>query len=231
MTPQENPFRVRKIQPGALPYLFNGEEDCARLQALADEIASKPRSLIVGPHGTGKSTLLHALRPMLQRRFGNIESVQLRSDASSRQNRSVLRSAIVAMSGHCGHEIESDHPANTHASANENLLIVDGIEQLSLGRVFQLGVRVRFQTGVSILATSHRSMARWPVIVHTRAEPSTVRALLSRLVDGLPESAVDDLSRCIQDEDLSNIRDVRKFWFRMYDVAAEAPDSRLPEFA
>ncbi len=62
---QSNPFSTRFVRPGALAYRFPPGESAATLvERLA---ASGWRGQIVGPHGSGKSTLVAALGETLPR--------------------------------------------------------------------------------------------------------------------------------------------------------------------
>lgn len=59
-----NPFATRFIRPGAIEFLFSGDES---ISGLISQLASNRwRGQIIGPHGTGKSTLLAAMVPALE---------------------------------------------------------------------------------------------------------------------------------------------------------------------
>lgn len=59
---RSNPFSSRFVRPGALPFLAPR----SRLEALVEMVAAGGRWAIVGPHGTGKTTLVHHLRSRLE---------------------------------------------------------------------------------------------------------------------------------------------------------------------
>ncbi|MCA9298852.1 MAG: hypothetical protein KDA28_07290 [Phycisphaerales bacterium] len=59
----DNPFAVRRIEPGAIPFLDeSGSERTAWLDGLLDEALEAGGGEIRGRHGTGKTTLLRHLR-------------------------------------------------------------------------------------------------------------------------------------------------------------------------
>jgi hypothetical protein len=59
-----NPFATRFTRPGAIEFLFSGDESIASL--VTQLAASGWRGQIIGPHGSGKSTLVAALVPALE---------------------------------------------------------------------------------------------------------------------------------------------------------------------
>ncbi len=64
MTDFGNPFSTRHTRPGAIPYRF---PDSVTVGQLVERLRShKWWGQILGPHGTGKTTLLHSLLPALR---------------------------------------------------------------------------------------------------------------------------------------------------------------------
>ena len=60
----QNPFSASRVRPGAVPFLFPARENAAALVARLKQAGW--RGQIVGPHGSGKSSLLAALRSELE---------------------------------------------------------------------------------------------------------------------------------------------------------------------
>ena len=61
---ERNPFATRFVRPGVIPYRFDDRRTVADLVATLREHGW--RGEIIGPHGSGKSTLVQTLIPALQ---------------------------------------------------------------------------------------------------------------------------------------------------------------------
>src|SRR5437016_5663581 len=70
-----NPFSTRFVRPGALPFRFSAGQTAASLVARLHELHW--RAQIVGPHGTGKSTLLAALLPEIEAAGQQVRAIAL----------------------------------------------------------------------------------------------------------------------------------------------------------
>ena len=71
MSPRSNPFSTRFTRPGAIPFLF--EEPLTAEFIIHRFNANNWLAQIVGPHGSGKTTLVRGLEPELRTRFANIK--------------------------------------------------------------------------------------------------------------------------------------------------------------
>src|SRR5437764_10280820 len=70
-----NPFATRFIRPGAIPFLFlDGDSAEAIIERLK---ANHWRGQIVGEHGSGKSTLVATLIPLLEQAGRNIVLIKI----------------------------------------------------------------------------------------------------------------------------------------------------------
>src|SRR5690349_19179309 len=74
--PESNPFSTRWTWPGAVPFLFPVGVTVESLVAKLP--ASHWRGQIIGPHGTGKSTLLATLLPAIEQAGRSPELIVLR---------------------------------------------------------------------------------------------------------------------------------------------------------
>jgi polynucleotide 5'-kinase involved in rRNA processing len=77
MTEQSNPFATRWTRPGAVPFDFDRR---GAVDELVERLAESDwRGAIVGPHGSGKSTLVAALLPAIEAAGRTITHIKLHS--------------------------------------------------------------------------------------------------------------------------------------------------------
>lgn len=153
----DNPFATRWVRPGAIEYVFSDGQSAEgvvrRLQAAGWW------GQIVGRHGSGKSSLVETLIPVL----AGVGREPLLVALHDGQRRLPQRQA-------------TDHPAAS------TLVIIDGYEQLSRTSRFGLKRRCR-RAGCGLLVTAHASVGL-PDLMQT--EPNQM--LATRLVERLMES-------------------------------------------
>lgn len=209
-----NPFCTRFVRPGMIPYRFADARD-GDLERLASDIAATQVGLIVGPHGTGKSTLLATLRPVLATFFPAIADVMLMAPAMDSAPTWWQRRRIRAANWRA----VSDAMISL---ADRGLLILDGAEQLSPGHWRRLYERVR-QRNQTLLATSHAELSGAGVLYRTGNPPGLVRALTRALVTN--DLVTDDPALWTRVERELSLRqvgpgtNVRDLWFDLYDLA------------
>jgi predicted Ser/Thr protein kinase len=76
-----NPFSSIRVQPGAIPFILPHGADVSELWEILRE---KRRPMqILGPHGSGKSTLVHALAKAASREVARVEKTQTRAEQLS----------------------------------------------------------------------------------------------------------------------------------------------------
>jgi hypothetical protein len=154
-----NPFATRFIKPGAVDYVL---PPGTTPESLVAELQQHHwRGSIIGPHGSGKSSLLTALRPALERAGRHIVQQQLQAG-----QRSLDWSALA-----------------WREWTNKTLVIIDGYEQLSLWQCLLLRARCR-QRGAGLLVTAHQPV-RLPILLQTKPSLELALAIVQRL---LPES-------------------------------------------
>ena len=116
---------------------------------------------IVGPHGTGKSTLLKAI-----------------SDEMRRQGETVVEAVL--------RDQQRKLPPELHKRLRELrgkifVLTIDGYEQLSYLEQFRmLWIKFRYRCG--LLITAHRPVAGWPILYETSPNFDTLKRVLRHLL-------------------------------------------------
>ncbi len=159
-----NPFATCWVRPGAIEYIFSDGQSAGdvvrRLQAAGGW------GQIVGPHGSGKSSLVETLIPVL-----------------AGVGREPLLIAL-----HDGQRRLPKSPATDHL-ASCTQVIIDGYEQLSHTSRFGLKRRCR-RAGCGLLVTAHASVGL-PDLIQT--EPN--RMVATRLVERLMESEAGLITR------------------------------------
>jgi hypothetical protein len=149
-----NPFSTRFIRPGAIPFLFPGNESAG---GIVERLRQNGwRGQIIGPHGSGKSTLLATLKPELE--------------AAGRQ--------VVAITLHQGeHRLP---PLDRRSLSATTQIVVDGYEQLSWWSRWRARSLCR-SAGAGLLVTAHRDRGL-PTIYRTEPSEELVRAVVARLL-------------------------------------------------
>lgn len=222
---RSNPFCTRFVRPGAIPYRFESDAVNAA-DAIVSELTRTNRGAIVGPQGTGKSTLLVTLMPMLREAFAGADLVALHAPspqtswiARIRHRRTLTRRVL----------------ARFRSAAPGGIVVVDGVEQLG-----RLGTRAICQIAgrrrLAVLVTSHRDVHGMTTLFRTRLHPGLVSRLTDSLLADSPVVVAEAVRASVVSRNLATVHDLREFWFELYDVAAERlagqidmPCSKTPE--
>ena len=159
-----NPFSTKYWAPGAIPFRFaEASESCERLVA-AFELHGGGQ--IVGPHGSGKSTLIESLKKVFQQSGYDVR-----------------------------HAILNDRNRRLPDRFTEKTLkeptvrIVDGFEQLPLWDRLQL----RFRFPGRFLIVTHRPVARLSILYQTAPDFEVFTELVRQLENKAPD--VEELHR------------------------------------
>jgi ABC-type branched-subunit amino acid transport system ATPase component len=153
----KNPFTASRIRPGAIPFLFaNGDEDQPR--SIVDRLRQYNwRGQIIGPHGSGKSTLIESLIASL-------------NDAG----RSLARFAL--------HADQRRLPVGWRGQLGKNgctQVIIDGFEQLHFLQRWLVRAACRLSRN-GLLVTAHKSVGL-PTIHQTFSSFAIVERVLENL--------------------------------------------------
>ncbi len=152
-----NPFATRHTRPGALPPL-DLEGRPRNLEGLVARLRAMPAAAIVGPHGTGKSTLLAAMLAEITAAGQVAQLVQLRRRSDGL---AALAAAV--------------------RSTRRGTLAIDGWERID--PVTATAVRIAASArGSRLLVTSHSPTAI-PTLVRTAASQPLLEAIVARLPD------------------------------------------------
>jgi hypothetical protein len=191
--PGDNPFAARAIRSGMVPFLFPPGES---LRGLVNRLRkSHWHGQIVGPHGTGKSTLLASLLPEIAEQAGE-----------------VVVARLFMGRGRLPSEFQSAgrHPRPVRGT---RVFVIDGYEQLPLWRRWRLQRRY-VRAGTGLLVSAHHALLGLPILYQT--EPTTEIAW--RVVNCLTPPEGSGLTReRVAALLASHAGDVREVLFQLYD--------------
>lgn len=185
----ENPFCSRRVRPGGSAYLFAPGESAAEL---VDRLRDHGWwGQIVGPHGSGKSALLAALKPAIETAGRQTVLIELH-DGQRRLPPDFRR------------RLDAGRPT---------VLIVDGYEQLGLWQRQRLRRFCR-RGGLGLLLTAHGPVGL-PDLRHTSATLELAQQIVEHLQRSHPPliTAQDVAERFAR-----HGGDLRELLFDLYDV-------------
>ncbi len=215
MPDQPNPFCTRFVRPGAIEYRFQRPREGSAQgkgssQRFVEALLAARFGLIVGPHGTGKSTLLQTLMPALRAQFNRVEAITLHAPgavgpmASWRHQLAIANGAL----------------KSCWRVAPGGLLVVDGVEQLGI-----VGSRLlRIAAGRSryLLGTSHQPVAGWRELWRTELTADMVQSLTEELLVAADPRVVSAVRDTLWRQRHRRVENLRDLWFDLYDVASES---------
>ena len=184
-----NPFTSTRIQPGAFPFLFLEEASDSPKQLVEKLATFRWRGEIVGPHGSGKSTLIASLIPLCEQQGKLVVHLRL-SDGQ----RSLPWGALTA------------------PWSSQTLVVIAGYEQLSWLSRLRLQWRLR-SSGAGLLITTHKPTGQ-PTLLTIRPTWEVAQKVSARLQEGYihPLSAEE-----IRDSYNRHHPNVREMLFDLYD--------------
>ena len=197
INPERNPFATCFTRPGVIGYRFTSERSAA---GVVEQFAAFGwQGEIVGPHGTGKSTLVCTLEPELARRGRTV--TKLRLSTGERRLPDLDQSAL----------------------GPSSVVIIDGYEQLSWWSRVRLA-RLCRSYGCGLLVTSHESTGL-PTLIHTAGDLMTVRLIVRDLmVSHPPLITADDVERSFA----MHAGNVRETLFDLYDLYDRRSHNPVP---
>ena len=195
---RSNPFSTRFIQPGALPYEFFGHTNSRVLIQRLLSLRSK-RGMIVGPHGSGKSTLIKSL-------INEISLVEPGKQVFVLQFSSDKLATQLALSG-------------MRVWTNRSLVILDGYEQLPFWTRMLVSRTVR-RKSITLLATMHQPRRGFEILWQTVVDNTSAEWVIAQLLVG--SGCEKNIPKLLQSTDWSmsrmrNGQNLRESLFDMYD--------------
>jgi hypothetical protein len=155
MLARDNPFRAERIETLRYRLDATGWSDLLRRFA-----AQGHRGVLVGPHGSGKTTLREELERRLAGNGWRVHAVVLGAD------RAASLVGLIALAGRLG---------------AGDLLSIDGLDRLAPWSWWRLRLAIR-HVG-ALLATSHHH-GRLPLLHGHRTSPALLRELVGDLLGG-----------------------------------------------
>ena len=154
--PKSNPFATRFVKPGAVDFQFSG---CGDLSFLLRKLKDDGWwGQILGPHGSGKSTLIYSLLKRLVK---------------------VRRTCVHVQLSNCQNRVAFD-VAQTRCWNKDTQVIIDGFEVLPWNCKRRLRQECRYRNA-GLLITSHRRLRGIPVLFQTEASEGVTQQLVDRL--------------------------------------------------
>ncbi len=220
-----NPFATRFTAPGKIPYFFQSPDEFEKIRVLGQ--ATNWTAQIVGPHGSGKTTLVRHLISHLRTQFDAIEILTVRgvnqiqrppqpSRSNPQSPHPLLTQSISASLS------QPPFPAadsnRSHRTGN-SVLVIDGIEKLSwLQRRLLFADRRRNKQG--LIVTTHRRLLGLPVLFKTGLTEKSFCKVLRHL--GCQQYAGDYRSLSAQHND-----NCREMLFALYDQHIGRPTTTI----
>lgn len=195
---QTNPFSTRFIQPGAIPYQCFEGSTVSDLVERFFQLRTK-RGSIVGPHGSGKSTLVASIILVLGTHRPEIKIHPLRFSTDQLASQSLKRSVA--------------------KWTRSSVVILDGYEQLGFWSRLMVEWVARSRS-ISILATAHQPLRGFETVWETSVNDASSRWVVEQLLQlSGPSKGADVL---LQSEDWARSREahgqnLRESLFDMYD--------------
>jgi len=203
-----NPFVSRCIRPGSLPYIFPWGDDIGRLMAALRDRGWMGQ--IVGPHGSGKSTLIESLLEPLERAGRQI--VRYRLSSKYRQTIGDGTSLVTAVAKPVQ---KFAVPSGGPDWDRNTQVIVDGWEQLFWWQRWAIYARC-CQRKAGLLVTAHRRTWALPLVYRTNVDLRSASEIVRRLAGNTTSAGFSDrdLLECLT----SYRGNMRECLFRLYDL-------------
>jgi hypothetical protein len=205
---RDNPFATCWTKPGAIPFQFDAGQSA---ESLVQMLASRNWwGAIIGPHGSGKSTLVESLKPALTVAGCQILSAMLRG-GQRRFPSEFWRRCHEAVAEQ-NTELQGGAQAAAPIDNSRIVVVIDGFEQLAWFEHWRLKRFCR-RHSIGLLVTSHRAIDL-PTLVYLSPD----RKLIDRLVAGLCREVSSGITEAdVADSYACHGGNVREIFFDLYD--------------
>ena len=207
-----NPLSMAQISGGRFPYLFEDESQAASVLRICQE--NHWVGQIVGPHGSGKTTLTHWLVDQCEQKFSSVVHVTVRGS----RPRQIQR---------CETKIQHvDHSFGQQRT----LFVVDGIERL---RWWHRRILIRAMlnaipagegsTSNGMLVTTHRQLSGLKLLYQTQFDAATLQQIVSHIAETRSDQsaavvfASDQWQAAVQQAAATHGTDGRAMLMQLYD--------------
>lgn len=185
-----NPFSTRFIKPGQIP--FQSSDESTALDELVSRLENQNwTGEIVGPHGSGKSTLVESLKGLISQ---DLHHVTIRTEDD---HTSIYRNLLDWLA----------------TEKSGSLLIVDGIEQIERHRIEDIISRCQSHQ-IGLLVTSHESVGL-PLLHRCQSGLEPFRAVVRELLQGRTIPITNEEIDYAYNKYSPNLREAL---FSLYDV-------------
>lgn len=213
-----NPFSTRFLSPGKISFV--GIDEPA-LDRLAERfIRQRGNGQIIGPHGTGKTTLTFELEKRIVRL--NATSVQYRFVRKTIGPKQTIRSAQSLASFEIGADRRLLH---RHSPNPKTILVLDGIELLSWFQRIAL-IKTCRQKQIGLVVTSHRFIWGLPKLTTLRSDYRRFESIVQRLTCDCDFQISTERLTTIYQLHQGNIREALMSCYDEFEASRAKPVSR-----
>ena len=196
-----NPFSTRYVQPGRIPFQLRSG---VTVEQLIDSFlrVSPRQAAIVGPHGSGKSSLLETI---LKSFPGNYQISQFRLNSDSARSEGSISRWV--REGHCWNE--------------STIVTIDGYEQLGWWAQYRIGRMIK-KNESRLLVTTHKPIRSFSVLWTTQQDSQDDAYVLNKLLGHTQQltaspTLMDEAIMRWSEIRLSYPTDMREALMQMYD--------------
>jgi hypothetical protein len=194
----DNPFATRATRSGTIPFCFADRESLEGVLERLEDYGR--RGQIVGPHGTGKSTLLASLAEAISglgRQTVIVRMFQGRGALPAEFRSALARSNVL----------------------DEGLVyLIDGFEQLGMARRWWIQHCLRRH---GLVVTTHRPIHGLPIVYQTSVTDEIAWEVVSRLTSAQGPIASKEQVAELLAKNGSNLRETLFELYDWYEAAAQ----------